>query len=635
MARRRHRRRPIVPGLIGLGAVLVLAAGSAAGGPGARAAAPADEPSFEEQVLFAPVAGYTCFRIPVIVQAVDGTLLAFAEGRVNTCGDTGDIDLVLKRSTDGGRTWGPLEVIIEGNGETRGNPTPVVDRESGRIALLSMRNPGHDWTPRTPYLQYSEDNGVTWSEPRDISAEVSRPEWSYWYATGPVHGIQLERGPHAGRLVAPVYFSPPSNSNRGNGLVYSDDGGLTWELGAVDLQPTEVAGESTIVELSDGRIYVSTRGGPREYDYPDHRGYAVSSDGGATFDAPVTQEPQLPMPINQASLLRLSATDEGDDSNRILFASPAHPAAREVMTIRSSFDEGETWETWDEGKVVHWAATSYSDMVEIDDGVVGLLYEAGGFSPYETIRFARFDEAYLDTPNDTPPGIPDPPAPGPTTPDVTRSRNEAYVRGGAALTEGRFGSALAFDGIDDHVELPLTEALDLAADDFTWATWFRYSATSGNHSLMWAHKIGPGTTPAVWLRAEPGSNRIRGSLGTGWSNPVTVSSPGAYNDGAWHHVVLQRSAGRLLLFIDGEQVAAVNAPYGSITEGGADFGIEGIHLGQRIDGVDRLRGALDETRIYRRALSLREIQLLARTNAPPTGALELRLPFEQIVPTDD
>ena len=318
-------------------------------------------------------------------------------------------------------------------------------------------------------------------------------------------------------------------------------------------------------------------------------------------------------------------------TTRTASSSPQHPAAREVMTIRSSYDESETWETWDEGKVIHWGASAYSDMVEISPGVVGLAYEAGDFSPYESIRFASFEEDYLDTPNGSPPNLPDPPEPGPTTPDSAKPRDTAYVRGGAVLTDGRFGRALQFDRVDDRVELPLSASLDLGDDDFTWATWLRYSATAGNHTLMWAHKIGPGTTPAAWLRAEPGSGRIRGSLGTGWSNARQVSSSAAYNDGAWHHVVFQRKDGHLLLFVDGSKEAETEAPYGSITEG-QEFGIQGIHLGQRIDGVDRLRGALDEVRIYRRGLSTKEVARLARSNSDAPGAQELRLAFEEIAP---
>ncbi|HEY6739824.1 MAG TPA: sialidase family protein, partial [Actinopolymorphaceae bacterium] len=300
--------------------VLLLALLATAAGAGAVPTAASPTPRFDEQVLYeAGTSGYSCFRIPAIVRTTKGTLLAFAEGRVNDCSDTGDIDLVLRRSTDGGRTWGPIQVVIEGNGDTRGNPSPVVDEESGRIALLSTRNPGADQHIREPFLQYSEDDGVTWTEPENITDDISKPEWLWWYGTGPVHGIQLKRGPHAGRLVVPSYFGEGPGEPAGVVLVYSDDGGLTWQRGAIDRHEgtTLHPGENTIVELVDGRIYDSAREGGSTPE-PGHRAYAISSDGAASFEAPFVTEHQLQMPTVQAAMLRTHAVDEGDARNRIL-----------------------------------------------------------------------------------------------------------------------------------------------------------------------------------------------------------------------------------------------------------------------------------------------------------------------------
>lgn len=161
---------------------------------------------FEQQVLFkaSQDPGYACFRIPAVVKTTEGTLLAFAEGRVLNCGDAADIDIVVKRSTDGGRTWGPLQVVNDGGGDTHGNPAPIVDRETGRILLAETYNKGRTDSAscsvpcnRTPHLQYSDDDGLTWSQPRDLSDEILPANWNSWYATGPVHGIQLTRGRHA------------------------------------------------------------------------------------------------------------------------------------------------------------------------------------------------------------------------------------------------------------------------------------------------------------------------------------------------------------------------------------------------------------------------------------------------------
>ncbi|GAA2759650.1 sialidase family protein [Actinopolymorpha rutila] len=637
-SRGRSRRHVVLASLLAAATCLGLAAGPARAAQPAPVSAAADVPEFAEQVLYqAGTDGYSCFRIPAIVTTNDGTLLAFAEGRVRTCSDTGDIDLVLRRSHDGGRTWGPLQVLVQGNGDTRGNPVPIVDRKSGRIVLLSTYNPGENQQIRHPFVQYSEDDGATWTAPRDLTAQISRPEWEWWYGTGPVHGIQLRRGPHAGRMVAPAYFNEPGGSPGGVVLALSDDGGLTWRRGAVDRRDSQtmIPGENTVVELTDGRIYDSAREGGADPD-PGNRAYAISSDGGETFDAPFVTDPRIEVPTVQGALLRLSATDEGDARNRLLFAAPAHPAAREVMTVRSSYDEAASWDTWEQGKVIHWGPSAYSDLTELSPGVIGLLYEAGGFSPYEEIRFARMNEAYLDTPNGTRPGIPGPPAPGPTTPNLATGdrsavdRATAFVRGGASLTSGRFGKALNLDGVDDRVEVPYDRSIDLGAGDFTWSTWFRYTATSGTHTLGWAYRLGPNTTPQVWFRAEPGSNRLRALLGTGFGT-ATLTASGAHNDGEWHQVVLQRVGRRFLMWVDGAQVAAANSPSGSVTEG-KEFGVQGIHVGERVDGTSRFHGSLDEVRVYRRALAPAEITRLYEHNLSGRRGLALWLPFERIDP---
>ncbi|REF38078.1 sialidase family protein [Thermasporomyces composti] len=592
------------------------------------------EPFFDEQVLYRRgEEGYSCFRIPAIVRTTDGTLLAFAEGRVTDCGDDGDIDLVVKRSTDGGATWSPLRVVLEGHGETRGNPMPVVDERTGRVVLFTTRNgpdPCANGCDRDPFVQISEDNGLTWSPARELP-ELKLPEWNHWYATGPVHGIQLKRGPHAGRLVISAnhesYDAATGEHVYGVHLAYSDDGGETWRLGAiVDHSDGSVRpNETTLVELTDGRIYVNVREHGTD---PGHRGYVTSSDGGETFDGPVRTVPELQAPTVQGALLRLRATDEGDAYDRILFSSPAHPASREAMTVRSSYDEARTWETWQEGKVINWGFSAYSDMVKLGEDTIGLLYEHGANDPYQEIRFARFNEAFLATPNGVPPNVPEPPAPGPRTPDLSPYGNDGYVRGGAQRGEGVFGSALVLDRIDDRVEIPYSPSLDLGDGDFTWSAWIRYTATSGSHAILWAYRVGISATPAVWLRAEPSQNRIRAFISTEEGNR-SVASVGAYNDGEWHHVVLQRTKGRFVLRVDGAEVAATEAPPGSVTAG-KDFGIWGVHVGQRLDGFDRFRGAIDEVRIYRRALSEAELERVRTRNTPIKGKLSLWLPFERV-----
>jgi hypothetical protein len=594
--------------------------------PGSSNLTPSVTPYVDDQVIYRNGdAGYACYRIPAVVRATDGTVLAFAERRVKDCGDDEDIDLVLRRSTDGGRTWMPVQLVSEGAGSTHGNPVPIVDRETGRIVLVSTHNgsqPCSNGCDRDPFVQVSDDHGATWSAAREMT-EGKRPGWNFWYATGPMHGIQLEHGPHAGRLVVGANFESYDGVGKhvyGTHLLYSDDAGQSWHIGAETFRDdgSVIAQEVTVVELTDGRIYALAR--ERGTD-PGSRAYAISPDGGETFDARFRTLPDLVMPDVQGSLLRFS-----DD--RILFSAPAHPAAREVMTIRSSYDEARTWQTWQEGKVFYWGPTAYSDMVRLDGDEAALMYEAGVANPYQTIRFARFNEAYLSTPNGTPPGITGPPAPGPTSADVSPAQNPAYVRGGAQIGPGRFGNGLKLDGVDDYVEVPFDRSIDLGARDFTLMTWIRYGATTGSHAILWAYRTGSGTTPQIWLRAEPQSNRIRAFLVVDRFT-VTVQSATAYNDDEWHHVVLQRSDGRLRLLVDGSEVSSATAPPGSVTAG-KEFGVQGIHLGQRVDGVNRFLGTLDDVRVYRRGLTTLELDQIRLQNRSIGGELGLRLPLESV-----
>ncbi|HZX01951.1 sialidase family protein, partial [Kribbella sp.] len=174
-------------------AALLVFAGLTAPPARASSSGPA-APFVDDSVLFQQKTdGYSCFRIPAIVHAANGDVLSFAEGRVADCGDDGDIDIVLRRSTDGGKTWGPLRVVSDGNGSTHGNPVPIVDNRTGRVVLVTTHNgpePCTNGCDRDPYVQTSDDNGATWTAPRELT-DAKLPSWNFWYATGPMHGIQL------------------------------------------------------------------------------------------------------------------------------------------------------------------------------------------------------------------------------------------------------------------------------------------------------------------------------------------------------------------------------------------------------------------------------------------------------------
>ncbi|MFE6523920.1 exo-alpha-sialidase [Streptomyces sp. NPDC057794] len=582
-------------------------------------------PEFEQQVLFraSQDPGYACFRIPAIVRTTTGTLLAFAEGRVLNCGDAADIDIVLKRSTDGGRTWGPLQVVNEGAGDTHGNPAPLVDARTGRVLLAETYNTGRTDAgncqipcDRTPHLQYSDDDGRTWSRPRDLSDEILPGDWNSWYATGPVHGIQLTRGEHAGRLVFGV------NTETWNGsrvsanhaaLVVSDDGGDHWRIGATDSWPIEQDGtfrqkpsEVTLTERADGTLLVSGR----EQDGTDlgHRAQAFSTDGGDSFASPFRALPDLYTPQVQGATLRL-----GD---RMLLSAPADPDRRRTMMIRSSYDGGRTWESVDRGTVVTTDWSGYSDMAAVDGSTVGLLYEGGAADARDEIRFARFTEDWLKPRRGA----------DPTTRDAAAGAKPAAVLGGAGRTAGVRGSAMSFDGADDAVRLPYRSQLPLGEGDFTASLFFRYTAATGEQPFLWMGGIG-GTQPQVWLRGEPANDRVRALIttrsGAATVRTASVWSDGARNDGRWHHLALRRGGGQLTLFLDGEAVSTADVA-GSVSRN-SPFG---VHIGQRMDSRAHLTGAVDDVRVWNRALPDRE--LASGASGAATRGTVLWLPMDQV-----
>ncbi|GAB2592449.1 exo-alpha-sialidase [Kribbella endophytica] len=559
-------------------------------------------------------AGYGCYRIPAIVRTKAGTLLAFAEARRTYCADSQEIDLVMRRSTDDGRTWSAQKIVLSGTDTdpnavaTRGNPTPIVDYETGRIVLLTTMDPGTGTDrPRTPYVQFSEDDGLTFSKARSIGAQIDDPSWG-WYATGPVHGIQLTRGTHKGRLVAGTNYDV--GGKHAGQLVYSDDSGDTWHKGATDLRSDAlVPQEISVVEKVDGGIYAGARNNGGSGG--NSRAFAVSNDGGQTYAAPYTSILGLTTPTVQGSLQRLRATDQGAKYNRILFASPADPERRRYLTIRSSFDEGKTWQTVAQGTRITSDWSGYSDMAVLDTGEIGLLYEGGTVDARDQVRFARFTETDIGHPDG---------ASGTTTPDVSGLGNNSYLRGGTTAVAGKFGQARDLDGSDDAIQLPYAESLALGSGDFTAMTWLKYGASTAPQAIFWGYGINEFSQ--FWLRAEPADQRIRGLITVNGST-AAVASTKAYNDNAWHHVALQRKAGALSLWVDGAQVASTSAPTGSISPG-RPFK---MYVGQRLDGAHHLDGSLDEVRIYKRALTVAEIGSIRTSNVAtvPNAVLDLPL----------
>lgn len=338
--------------------------------------------------------GYHTYRIPTIVKAKNGDLLAIAEGRKNGGGDAGDIDIVMKRSADNGETWGAMQLVQDEFSNptanvTIGNPAPVVD-------LLDPAHPGRIWLSfcrnnSRVFVTHSDDNGTTWSTRNEITSTAKDPSWG-WYATGPVHGIQLTRGEDAGRLIIPSDHRVTSTGGWGAHVLYSNDHGQTWQIGAKD-SPLEShplhPNEGVAVELIDGRVYVNAR--DQNGTDPATRAVAYSSDGGLTFDTPFVAEPNITTPVVQNSALRFLARDAGDPRNILVYSAPGNPTARRDLNILTSFDEGTTWNV---ETLLHEGPTAYSDLVKLDNERIGVLYEAGD-TLYDQILFAALDLGHL------------------------------------------------------------------------------------------------------------------------------------------------------------------------------------------------------------------------------------------------
>lgn len=319
--------------------------------------------------------GTHTYRIPALLATSKNTLLAFAEARREGGHDSGNIDTVVKRSTDGGKSWGAEIVVFDDGNHVAGNPCPVVDETTGRIWCLHTWNDGQipegrikaGWgkDSRGVFVTYSDDDGRTWAKAKEITKSVKREQWS-WYATGPGAGIQLKRGKHKGRLIIPCdHKSLPQGKPQTyhSHIVYSDDHGKSWQIGAVSAVGLN---ECEAVELEDGSVMLNSRN--HGFD-SHHRGVSISRDGGETFSS-FLRDPQLLEPRCQASIRRYrwaSAAKPGV----ILFSNPARKW-REFVMLRMSYDDGKTWP---DARIVYPYTSAYSDIAVLSDGRIGVLYE--------------------------------------------------------------------------------------------------------------------------------------------------------------------------------------------------------------------------------------------------------------------
>ncbi len=313
----------------------------------------------------------------------NGTALAICEGRKDGGGLQGNVDLILRRSADSGKTWSPIQLVANAGDDTLGNSCSLLDLKTGFVWLAFTRSPGRfpeaqitagesEGSTRV-FVTHSEDDGVTWAKPRDITATTRRPGWT-WYGTGPGNGIQL----HNGRLFIPCYHK---EGERGtvtrSHAIFSDDHGKTWQLGA---NAGFGNGEPQALQRTDGTIYLSARtarGGPF------FRSIVTSPDGGKTWSKKSYDE-SLHDPYCEASLLAIPGANDGKPV--WLYCHPAGPD-RHNLTIRISHNEGRTWP----GKhLLRKGNGQYTSMAILPDGHVGVLYDCWEENNYQ-LYFTRFD----------------------------------------------------------------------------------------------------------------------------------------------------------------------------------------------------------------------------------------------------
>lgn len=393
--------------------VLGAAAGTAAIGALASAtpsfaAAGSAEGEFQESLVFqAGDDGLSVFHVFGLTTTVAGSVLAFAEARL-TPHDADPHHLAVRRSRDGGRTWEPLRYVRRSDGvQSFINPTPLVDRETGRIFLFHAEcfrdagNTGGSPDSSRLYVVTSDDDGETWSSPTDLTGLFDGdPNGQTLHMPGPGHGIQLADG----RLVLQVWHRraiafPVAERRYGVTVIHSDDGGATWQAGGgVPLDGAYPLNEARLIERPDGALVVLGRyasGGTHP------RIVSVSTDRGATWSPPVLDASTRPVNAIDTGIVRLTGLGAREDS-RLVFSRTDSPTRRN-MTVSISYDEGMSWPY---SRVLTEGPASYSDTVALPDGRIGVLYGREHVPGVTTsfsrdIVFATFDLAWLTSGADT------------------------------------------------------------------------------------------------------------------------------------------------------------------------------------------------------------------------------------------
>jgi sialidase-1 len=578
------------------------------------------------------------YNIPALVTTNSGSVLAFAEQRLDPHYDNEAVAIVVRRSTDGGETFSPMSTAVTADraaGFYINGVCPIVDQDTGDIFLLYTINTS------SVFVVKSSDDGLTWGAPADITSSVKitannnpGPPGEYpddpwtWYAVGPAHGIQLQHGDHAGRLLATADHRlidngiglPPYNGVSFSHVIYSDDHGLTWHLGG-GMDQTHVvnynSNECTVVELNDGDLYMNIR--MQTSDVP-YRAYAKSTDGGITWND-LNWDLALPAKPVSGSLLRI-------DGNVLVLSTLNNAVGnqRHEMTIYLSYDEGEDWVR---GRTVDFGYAGYSDMTLVGSDTLLLAYTRGrtggelfgGSSStnfivtFEEIELAKINLTWLQStapyyfdwrfnelaPGLTAPGITSINTPLPVAQDSGPWDQKALIYSSAPVeyVAGPNGdSAVRLTHGDDEVALSQGDqaALQFDINDaYTVEIAFR---TSDSDGVL----IGSRPTVKNWTLSIV-AGHAKFSVFDGVHTAMIISDA-VVNDGTWHQLVAIHDpiSRKMRLIIDG--CAATSVLDTNTIARTASDPLDAIVLGayNTLDPASQLAVDVDRVRITRSAL---------------------------------
>ena len=318
----------------------------------------------------------SCFRIPALVTAPNGDLIAAVDERISSCADlrgNRDINIVIRRSSNNGKTWSPLQTVVDYPiGKSASDPSMIVDKITKEIFMF-FNFMDVDNEKDVYYFKYtiSKDNGKSWSAPKDITSQISKPGWHHdfqFITSG--RGIQTSQGKLLHTLV---------NLKEGVFLFESVNHGKNWRLIETPIKPGD---ESKVVELYDGSLMVNSRVNKGGFRY-----IHTSSDEGKSWTS--FPDSLLADPGCNAGIIRYTSIKKGSNKNRLLFSNVNSKDKRENLAVRISYDEGKTWSP---GKTIYQGSAAYSSMTILKNGDIGILFEKDNYS---NISFVSFSLGWL------------------------------------------------------------------------------------------------------------------------------------------------------------------------------------------------------------------------------------------------